>query len=264
MRNLACLTVGWLLAGCGGGGSEATGDSGGPDGAAEGGSRDTGTPTGCSGEPDCDNGMFCDGVEQCIDGACAAGTPRGVDDGVACTDDRCDEATDTVENEPNDARCEGGMACDADGNLVALTGRCDPFIDCEADPTPIMMCTATGPTCDRAMLTTCSPTCDPVAGCGEDCTTAPCMAGADRCEGAVHVSTSPGCSADGTMCQDTEARVDCAAMNMTFCRSRDLVTRTCTCDARGGCRCSETMVTCFLTGCCPLDPRGPMCCPRIG
>ncbi|MBW1881324.1 MAG: hypothetical protein JRJ84_23460, partial [Deltaproteobacteria bacterium] len=77
----------------------------------------------------CDNGLFCDGAETCdalLD--CQAGTPPTTDDGVACTDDSCDEAGDTVVNSPNDANCDDGNVCTADS--------CDAVTGCFNDPIP--------------------------------------------------------------------------------------------------------------------------------
>ena len=61
----------------------------------------------------CDNGLFCDGAETCDPALdCQAGTPPATDDGVACTDDSCDEATDAIVNTANDTSCDNGLFCD--------------------------------------------------------------------------------------------------------------------------------------------------------
>jgi hypothetical protein len=57
----------------------------------------TGVP-GCTGNPDCDDGLFCNGAETCVTGTCQAGTPPNCDDGVACTTDSCNEASDACEH----------------------------------------------------------------------------------------------------------------------------------------------------------------------
>ncbi|MAQ19233.1 MAG: hypothetical protein CMN30_31085 [Sandaracinus sp.] len=49
---------------------------------------------------DCDNDRFCDGVEQCIDGACMPGTPP-------CAEDVCNDDSDSCE-------CTAEMRVDAD------------------------------------------------------------------------------------------------------------------------------------------------------
>ncbi|MBM4353600.1 MAG: hypothetical protein FJ109_07340, partial [Deltaproteobacteria bacterium] len=61
----------------------------------------------------CDDLMFCNGVEKC-DAAkgCVAGGLSNVDDGIACTDDKCDEATDSILHTVNHAKCDNGKWCD--------------------------------------------------------------------------------------------------------------------------------------------------------
>jgi hypothetical protein len=60
--------------------------------------------TGCSTAPvaagaSCADALFCNGAETC-DGAgtCVAGTPPSCDDGIACTADSCNEATDACDH----------------------------------------------------------------------------------------------------------------------------------------------------------------------
>lgn len=48
----------------------------------------------CTPVPDgtsCDNDLVCDGAEQCMGGACTAGSPPSCDDGDPCTTDACEE-----------------------------------------------------------------------------------------------------------------------------------------------------------------------------
>jgi hypothetical protein len=61
----------------------------------------------------CQNGVFCDGVEVCdpvLD--CQAGTAVDCTDSVGCTDDSCNETTDSCDNIPNDGLCDNGLYCD--------------------------------------------------------------------------------------------------------------------------------------------------------
>ena len=74
----------------------------------------------------CDNGLWCDGFETCdatLD--CQAGTPPVIDDNVSCTEDFCDETTDTIINAVNDTNCDNGLWCDG-------TETCDTLLDCQA------------------------------------------------------------------------------------------------------------------------------------
>jgi hypothetical protein len=101
----------------------------------------------------CDNGQFCDGAETCDPiNDCQAGTPVNVDDGVSCTDDSCNEATDTIVNTPNDGLCDNGQFCDG-------AETCDPNLDCQAGMDPC----APGDTCDEG-----TDTCVPPAECTTD------------------------------------------------------------------------------------------------
>ncbi len=52
----------------------------------------------CLDDAECDNGLFCDGTEQCVASVCQPGTPPVVSDGVECTYDYCDEVADVVVN----------------------------------------------------------------------------------------------------------------------------------------------------------------------
>jgi len=131
---------------------------------------------GCVVDADCDNGLFCDGTETCDAGTCSAGTPPLVDDGVACTDDSCDEATDAVVNTPNATLCDNGAFCD--GSEI-----CDALLGCEAGTPPTLddgvVCTddscdeatdsivnaANDANCDNGLYCDGSETCDAALDC---------------------------------------------------------------------------------------------------
>jgi hypothetical protein len=143
-------------------------------------------------DANCDNGQFCDGAETCdAVNDCQAGTAPSIDDGVACTDDSCDEATDTVVNTPNNANCpDDGLFCNGDE-------FCDPFADC----------TSTGDPCSAE--TVCSEdtdTCDLPAHCGDGN-----VDPGEVCdEGADNGTTVCGCqinctyASSGTSCSDEQ------------------------------------------------------------
>ena len=78
----------------------------------------------------CDNGLFCDGTETCDAVAgCQAGAPVACGDGVGCTVDSCNEATDSCDNAPDDSACDNGLFCDG-------TETCDAVSDCQAGSNP--------------------------------------------------------------------------------------------------------------------------------
>ncbi len=83
----------------------------------------------CNAQEDCDDGLYCNGTETCDSGICRAGSPPSCNDGVACTDDACNEATDSCDNTPNDGLCDNGVFCDG-------AEACNPTIGCEDGPAP--------------------------------------------------------------------------------------------------------------------------------
>ncbi len=75
----------------------------------------------------CANGAFCDGDEICnAQTGCISGAAPPLDDGVACTDDACDEGADLIVHVPNPALCDDGNICTAES--------CDEFLGCSSDP----------------------------------------------------------------------------------------------------------------------------------
>ena len=71
------------------------------------------TLEGCAGEPvTCDDGKYCNRGESCDPNAgCVDGDPPAIDDGIECTVDSCDEATQSVLNQPNDNACLANGLC---------------------------------------------------------------------------------------------------------------------------------------------------------
>jgi hypothetical protein len=179
----------------------------------------------------CDNGLFCDGVERCdvVEG-CVAGAAVLLEDGLACTEGRCDEAQDQVVQLPLHERCDNGLFCDG-------AERCDAVEGCVAGGAPVVDdgvdCTEDAcdeeadevvhrpldARCDDGQLCSGEERCDVVLGCldgdalelddGVLCTV-------DRCDDATgevsHVPLDGRCD-DGLFCNGVE-----------------------TCDVNGGCR----------------------------
>ena len=125
----------------------------------------------CSGSS-CDDGLFCNGVEACVDGVCSPGTPVACDDGVTCTVDACDETANTCVSQPNNAACNDGNVCNgtetcgASGCVAGTALVCDDGNVCTNDS-----CNATTG-CQAANNTA------PCADDGNACTTDVCNAGA--------------------------------------------------------------------------------------
>jgi hypothetical protein len=136
----------------------------------------------CVADPECDDGVFCNGAETCSAGRCVART-LACDDGIACTVDECDEAARTCRSEPADRDDDGfGDARCLDAIGVPLGTDCDDDDDA-AFPGNTETCDAHDEDCDPTTLggsdldldgalpeTCCNP--DPDGGapiCGRDC-----------------------------------------------------------------------------------------------
>ncbi|MHC4089907.1 MAG: hypothetical protein ACYSVY_06455, partial [Planctomycetota bacterium] len=204
----------------------------------------------------CDDGLFCNGSETCdavLD--CQAGTPVNCDDGVGCTDDSCNETTDTCDNVPNNANCDDGLFCNG-------AETCDAVLDCQAG-TPVNCDDAVGCTddscnettdtcdnvpnnanCDDGQFCNGSETCDAVLDCqagtpvdcddGVGCTDDSCNETTDTCD---NVPNDALCD-NGLFCDGVEtcdAVLDCQAGTAVDCN--DAVG--CTDDS-----CNETTDTC--------------------
>ena len=79
-----------------------------------------------SGDALCDDGVYCNGAETC-DGVlgCQAGTAVDCDDSVGCTDDSCNEQTDSCDNTADDANCDDSLYCNG-------YETCHAVNDCQA------------------------------------------------------------------------------------------------------------------------------------
>ena len=80
-----------------------------------------GSGGGCTLDSECDDGAWCNGAETCNAGTCSAGTAPNCDDGVACTDDVCDEGSDSCGSTANDANCDNGAWCDGSDCTRSVT-----------------------------------------------------------------------------------------------------------------------------------------------
>jgi hypothetical protein len=135
-------------------------------------------PSTCSIDADCDDGLFCNGAETCVDGSCVAGAAPNCNDGVACTTDTCNETTDDCDHTPSNAACSDGLFCNG-------AETCDAILGCQA---------GTAPNCNDAIA----------------CTADSCNESTDQCD---HVPNNSLCD-DGQFCNGAEvcnAGSGCAA-----------------------------------------------------
>ena len=106
----------------------------------------------CTSDGDCSDGLFCNGQETCSGGACQAGTAVNCEDGVSCTVDSCNEATDSCDNLPTDALCDDGLFCNG-------AETCDATADCQAGVEPCvspMICNEESDVCEESPVYACS------------------------------------------------------------------------------------------------------------
>lgn len=175
------------------------------------------TQTGCVTSAECDDGLHCNGTEVCQAGVCAPGDAVVCDDGVACTVDACDEASDACAHSPNDALCENGSFCDGaevcDAALGCTAGtpvQCNDGVACTVDlcDDDLQACSHAPDhsICDNGLFCDGAETCSTEDGCvpGSD----PCSGGI--CDEAAQACSGGGCStdsdcSDGEFCNGAEA-----------------------------------------------------------
>ncbi len=175
----------------------------------------------CTGAPDCDDGLACNGSETCDipSGICQAGTPLACDDGVFCNGvETCDEAAGCLPGAPVD--CDNGIFCDgvetcdavADACVDNADPACDDGVNCTDDS-----CNAGTDSCDNIANNgycddglfcngseTCDQTLDCQAGTAVDCDDGVFCNGVETCDnvaGACQSGTPELCD-DGVDCTD--------------------------------------------------------------
>jgi hypothetical protein len=137
---------------------------------------DGGPARACTGDADCDDGLYCTGEESCVAGLCVRGGDP-CDDGIACTIDSCNEARLRCTSLPPDEDGDGAYddSClDAEG--APLGDDCDDD-DVSRFPGNTEVCDAVDQDCDPTTLGDrdddgdgyVSATCCDGTRCGEDC-----------------------------------------------------------------------------------------------
>jgi len=145
---------------------------------------------GCTSDPDCDDGIFCNGAETCSAGSCATGTPP-----CAAPSPFCDDVLDACVQCLAPEHCDDGLFCT--GAETCSAGSC-------ATGTP-PVCAAPNPYCDD-VLDACVQCLAP-GHCDDGlfCT------GVETCSaGSCATGTPPVCAVPAPYCDDSSAScVEC-------------------------------------------------------
>ena len=144
----------------------------------------------------CDNGLFCDGAETCSATlGCQAGTAPNCDDGVSCTNDSCNEGTDSCDNVADNSNCDDGAWCNG-------SETCDAVNDCQAG-TPQSCAFGCDESNDVCFECSVDADCDDGLFCNgtETCNAGSCSAGSDPCPG-------QSCDESGDVCTNSNGPQD--------------------------------------------------------
>ena len=165
----------------------------------------------------CNDGLYCNGVETCsaVNG-CESGMPVNCDDGVSCTNDACDEDSDTCTNMPNNGLCNDGLFCNGvetcdpvNDCQAGMAPNCDDGVDCTADSCDEGTDTCTNnpvdTVCDDAVSCTVD-ICDPINGCSNTPDDSLCNDG-DYCNGVETCDPTNDCQAG--MAPNCDDGIDC-------------------------------------------------------
>ena len=216
----------------------------------------------CTGDPDCDDGNPCNGVETCNLGnfTCQSGTPTdcsSLDD--QCNIGVCNSSTGACEAQPR----PNGTGCD-DGNLCTQTDQCQSGACVGSNPVvcnPLDQCHDAG-TCNPA-TGVCD---DPAKPNGTGCNDGDLCTQTDTCQGGVCTGSNPvvcvpldQCHNAGTCNPATGVCDDPTKPDGSGCDDGDACTQTDECQS-GVCTGSNPVV------CVPLDQchNAGTCDPATG
>jgi hypothetical protein len=215
----------------------------------------------CTGNADCDDGLYCNGSETCVDNVCAPGDAPAIDDGIDCTIDTCDEDADRGSNAPDNAACDDGLYCNGIESCDLVTGCVsndapvlDDGVDCTDDTcdedTDAILHTPDDGACDDGAFCNGAELCDSTAGCmagvapDPDDSIACTVDSCDEATDAIVNAPNDGACGDGDACTDDTCTAGvgcsrpfiCACMNAADCNDGN----PCTNDACTGGSCVYT------------------------
>jgi hypothetical protein len=105
--------------------------------------------TPCESDEECDDGVFCNGVESCDlgSGQCVAvsACPPFVD-GCVTRNAICDEEGDRCLDQPDDSLCDDGVFCNGVESCIVETGECGAASAC---PPSVEVCVVRNAICDE-------------------------------------------------------------------------------------------------------------------
>lgn len=153
------------------------------------------------------DGIYCNGVDQCIDGVFVQGTPIDCNDSNQCTNDSCNEVTDECDNIPNTNSCNDFDKCT--DNDACSGGMCT------GDPIPFCIPCTFDSDCEDNIECTIND-CDDVLGvCRFIPDNGACMDDGVFCNGpeiCLGLDGDPvtGCESAGEPCDDCTEEFGCA------------------------------------------------------
>ena len=138
----------------------------------------------CITNEDCDDGLYCNGAETCVENSCVSGTPVACDNGLYCDGvETCNEETDS---------CQSGSQIDCDDSNLCTIDSCNEGTD---------SCNYNAVTCDDEVGCTVD-TCNPETGCGYTPNDSYCNDGL-YCDGVEYCDTELDCQYGSPVeCQD--------------------------------------------------------------
>ncbi len=116
----------------------------------------------CSSDSDCNDGIYCNGAEKCVEGACQDGVPPCEDDGLFCNGiETCNE--DTLKCGTTGNPCGADTICNEVGDSYSCCdndGTCEESEDCNSCGDDCISDTGGG-TCDTCFKGKCDGICHP-------------------------------------------------------------------------------------------------------
>lgn len=189
----------------------------------------------------CNDSLYCNGTETCNPSTgCVTGAVVDCNDGVSCTVDACNEASDSCDHTPNPAVCLNSLFCDG-------TETCDPVLDCRpgSDPCAPLSCNENLDQCVTCLI-------DAQCDNGQFCDGAEtCNVGTGMCVPGTPLVCDDGIGCTADSCNETtDACVN--APNNTLCANGLYCDGVEVCNPATGCE-PGTPVVCVDTVDCTVD-----------